>query len=78
MRVEVIDEGEGIPADELPTIWDRYQKSSKSFSRSLTSTGLGLAIVKAIADSLHARYGVESEVGNGSAFWFELRNTYEI
>ena len=78
VRVEIIDEGEGIPAEELNGIWDRYQKSSKSFSRSLTSTGLGLAIVKAIADSLHAGYGVQSELHKGSVFWFELRNTYEI
>ncbi|MCR5795491.1 MAG: HAMP domain-containing histidine kinase [Solobacterium sp.] len=78
VRVEIIDEGEGIPEEELPGIWDRYQKSSKSFSRSLTSTGLGLAIVKAIADSLHAGYGVQSELHKGSVFWFELRNTYEI
>ncbi|MGN1389126.1 MAG: ATP-binding protein, partial [Bulleidia sp.] len=76
-RVEVIDEGEGISKEELPYIWDRYQKSSRSFSRSMTSTGLGLAIVKAILDTHHARYGVESEVGKGSMFWFELPQPQE-
>ncbi len=74
-RVEVQDEGEGIEAADLETIWDRYQKSSRSFSRTLTSTGLGLAIVKAIIDSHKGTYGVESVPGEGSTFWFELRKT---
>ena len=43
----------------------------------MTSTGLGLAIVKAIADTHHAKYGVKSEVGKGSIFWFELGKTDE-
>ena len=70
--MEVEDEGEGIAESELPYIWDRYQKSSRSFSRSMTSTGLGLAIVKAILDTHKARYGVSSTLGSGSLFWFEL------
>ncbi len=78
VRVEVQDEGDGIPEDELPLIWDRYQKSSRSFSRSMTSTGLGLSIVRAILDSHHARYGVESKVGEGSLFWFELQSPKEV
>ncbi len=77
IRVEIIDEGEGIPEDEIEQIWNRYQKSSKSFSRTLTSTGLGLAIVKAILERHGANYGVTSHVGAGSTFWFELRGNYE-
>ena len=77
IRVEGSDEGEGISKEELPYIWDRYQKSSKSFSRNQTSTGLGLAIVKAILDSHGALYGVDTEKGKGSTFWFELRETHE-
>lgn len=77
VRVEVEDEGEGIDEKDLPNIWDRYQKSSHSFSRSMTSTGLGLAIVKGIADAHHAAYGVESEKGKGSVFWLELSETHE-
>ena len=72
VRVEVEDEGEGIAESELPYIWDRYQNSSRSFSRSMTSTGLGLAIVKAILDTHKAKYGVSSTLGSGSLFWFEL------
>ena len=72
IRVEIEDEGEGISHDDLPYIWDRYQKSSSSFSRSMTNTGLGLAIVKAILDSHGSEYGVRSKPGEGSLFWFEL------
>ena len=77
VRLEVIDEGEGIDPQDLPYIWDRYQKSSHSFSRSMTSTGLGLSIVKAIAESHGAAYGVESEPDKGSTFWLELKETHE-
>lgn len=77
IRVEVQDEGEGIAKEDLPLIWNRYQKASRSFCRSKDSTGLGLAIVKAILDTHHAEYGVQSELGQGSLFWFELRQTHE-
>lgn len=77
IHFEVQDEGEGIPPEELPLIWNRYQKSSRSFSRSLTSTGLGLSIVKAIADAHHGTCGATSTLGKGSTFWFELKETHE-
>lgn len=77
MHFEVKDEGEGIPKEELPYIWDRYQKSSRTFRRNMTSTGLGLSIVKTIADTYDARVGVDTEVNQGSIFYFELRETHE-
>jgi two-component system sensor histidine kinase ArlS len=77
VRVEVSDEGEGIEEKDLPYIWDRYQKSSRSFSRSMTSTGLGLSIAKGILDAHHAQYGVRSKIGEGSTFWFELTQPEE-
>lgn len=77
VHFEVQDEGEGIAPEDLPLIWNRYQKSSRSFSRSLTSTGLGLSIVKAIADVHHGKCGADSEQGKGSTFWFEIKETHE-
>ncbi|MBQ1445636.1 MAG: HAMP domain-containing histidine kinase, partial [Solobacterium sp.] len=71
------DEGEGIAESEIPYIWDRYQKTSRSFSRTLTNTGLGLAIVKAVLDTHGAKYGVESKEGQGAMFWFEMTNPQE-
>ena len=77
VRIEVEDQGEGIDESEIPYIWNRYQKSSRSFSRSQTSTGLGLAIVKAIADSHGFAYGVQSKKGEGSLFYMEMVETHE-
>ena len=72
VRVEIQDRGEGIPADKLPYIWDRYYKVDKAHRRAQVGTGLGLSIVKNILDLHGGRYGVVSEVGRGSTFWFEL------
>lgn len=72
VRIEVEDRGEGIPEEEIPFIWDRYYKSSRTFQRNMKSTGLGLAIVKSIAETMHASYGVKSQVDKGSVFWFEF------
>ena len=72
VRIEIRDTGEGIPADKLPYIWDRYYKVDKEHRRAQVGTGLGLSIVKNILDLHGGRYGVASEVGQGSTFWFEL------
>ena len=78
VRLEVEDEGEGISEKELPYIWDRYHKSSRSFSRSMTSSGLGLAIVKGIADAHHAKIGVTTKEGEGSTFFIELKENHDV
>ncbi|MBR2742985.1 MAG: two-component sensor histidine kinase [Clostridia bacterium] len=72
VRIEVTDSGEGIAPENLPYIWDRYYKVDKTHKRAHIGTGLGLSIVKHIFEQHGARYGVESEVGKGSTFWFEL------
>ena len=77
VRLEVIDNGSGISEEALPYIWDRYYKVDKNFNRSVNSTGLGLAIAKAILEAHNAKYGVESTVGEGSTFWFELSKDYD-
>lgn len=72
VKIEVTDNGEGIPADRLEYIWDRYYKVDKQHKRGVIGTGLGLSIVKSILDSHGAHYGVRSALGKGSTFWFEL------
>ena len=72
VRIEISDTGQGIPEEQLPLIWDRYYKIDKKHKRAAIGTGLGLSIVKAILEMHHANYGVSSEPGTGSTFWFEL------
>jgi len=72
VRISIMDEGEGIAEEELPFIWDRYYKSSKKHKRAVTGTGLGLSIVSKIVDLHGGIYGVTSQLGKGSTFWFKL------
>lgn len=73
VRVSIIDTGEGISEDKLPLVWDRYYKIDKVHKRAILGTGLGLSIVKNILMLHNSRFGVSSEVGKGSIFWFELK-----
>lgn len=75
-RISVIDFGEGIAKENLPKIWERYYKVDKEHKRAQVGTGLGLSIVKSIFDLHNMRYGVTSEIGKGSTFWFELPCTF--
>lgn len=73
VKVEVIDSGEGINAEELPYIWEHYYKVDKEHKRPIIGTGLGLSIVKKIAEIHSGTYGVKSDIGKGSSFWFQLK-----
>lgn len=70
--LEIIDHGNGIPADKLPYIWDRYYKIDSVHYRGIGGSGIGLSIVKEILELHNAKYGVKSSEGNGSCFYFEL------
>ncbi len=65
-EVRVADDGPGIPAEDLPHVFDRFWKSRSR------GTGLGLAIVRGIVDAHGGRVWVESRVGEGSTFAFTL------
>lgn len=69
-RVEVQDHGPGIAKEDLPRIFDRYYRSRSDSGK--VGTGLGLSITKAILQSHGADFGVDSELGKGSTFWFTL------
>ena len=73
VRISVIDSGEGISEENLPLIWDRYYKIDKVHKRAINGTGLGLSIVKNILLLHGSRFGVSSEIGVGSTFWFEFK-----
>ena len=72
LRCEVRDKGIGIAEEDIPNIWNRYERASTRGARSKQGTGLGLSIAKEILDRHGAKYGVTSKVGEGSTFWFAL------
>lgn len=72
VRVEVADEGEGIPAEDLPYIYERYYRTSLREREERIGTGLGLAIVRSILLEHRSDCYAKSSLGNGSVFWFEL------
>lgn len=67
----VTDSGEGISEENKALIWDRYYRA-KEHKRNIAGSGLGLSIVKKVLEAHNASYGVESEVGKGSKFWYAL------
>ena len=73
VRVSVTDSGVGIAPDQIPLIWDRYYKIDKVHRRAMIGTGLGVSFVKQILEAHRTTYGVESKLGEGSTFWFEMR-----
>ncbi|MEG0315022.1 MAG: HAMP domain-containing sensor histidine kinase [Erysipelotrichaceae bacterium] len=72
VKIEVIDKGNGIEEDQLEHIWDRYYKSKSNHKRSCVGSGLGLSIVKSIMNLHGTNFGVKTEVGVGSSFYFYL------
>ncbi|MDO4493406.1 MAG: HAMP domain-containing sensor histidine kinase [Clostridia bacterium] len=72
--IAVEDDGPGIPADDLPHVFERFYRSDKARDRS--GTGLGLAIVKQIAELHHGTASVESAEGKGSVFTVRLPVRY--
>ena len=69
VQFEVRDDGEGIPAEFLARVFDRFFRVP---GRETRGTGLGLAIAREIVQAHGGRIGVESEPGRGSRFWFTL------
>jgi Amt family ammonium transporter len=69
---QVRDEGRGIPADKLETVFERFQQVEASDFREKGGAGLGLAICRSIVDGLGGRIWVESTPGQGSSFFVAL------
>ncbi len=72
VRVEVQDSGSGIPAGDLPHVFERFWRAENAQARGQGGAGLGLAIAKQWVEAHGGQIGVTSQAGRGSTFWFIL------
>jgi signal transduction histidine kinase len=72
VAITVADDGPGIPARDLPHIFEPFYRGADVVSRQIHGSGLGLSLVRRIMDELGGSVTVESEPGRGSAFTLHL------
>ncbi len=72
IRFNITDNRPGIPDSELPKLFQKFRQLDSSDTRKSEGTGLGLAVSKALVEQHGGHIGVQSKVGFGSTFWFEL------
>jgi signal transduction histidine kinase len=72
LEISIKDTGEGIPAKDLPNVFERFYRVDKSRTRATGGAGLGLAIVKSLVEAHGGKIEVQSEEGKGSRFSFTL------
>jgi len=72
VKVSVTDTGEGIPAEDLPNIFERFYRVDKSRARATGGSGLGLTIAKRLVEAHGGKIEAQSELGKGSCFSFTL------
>lgn len=66
----IIDHGRGIAESEKDKIWERYYTDHHNHVRNVVGTGIGLHIVRVVLEKHNFKYGVDSEIGKGSRFYF--------
>lgn len=72
VQLYVRDTGPGIPADDLPHLFQKFYRVDNSATRTIGGTGLGLFITRKIVELYEGRIWVESELGKGSTFYINL------
>jgi signal transduction histidine kinase len=78
-RVEVRDHGPGIPAEEIPRLFQEFSRVQRSAGpEHPASSGLGLSITRKILESHRGRVGVDSKPGQGTTFWMEIPSADQV
>ena len=72
VEISVADNGEGIPEEDLPNIFERFYRVDRSRARATGGSGLGLTIAKYLIEAHGGKIWVQSELGKGSCFSFTL------
>lgn len=72
VRLSVSDHGPGIARSDVPKLFQKFHQLDASDTRARGGSGLGLVIAKTLVEAHHGHIGVDSEVGRGSTFYFEL------
>ncbi len=75
IKIDIIDNGIGIPENEIANIFDRFYRAKNS-GQNIKGTGIGLSIVKTIIDHHDAKITVESTIGTGTTFHITMKATY--
>lgn len=71
VRITVIDQGQGISKDKLSQVFIPFDRLGAE-KTTIKGTGIGLVVTKHLIEIMHGKIGVESELGKGTQFWFEL------
>ena len=72
LHFEIEDNGVGISKKKQKSIFDSFSQASLQINRKFGGTGLGLSIVKSLLELMGSRIQLESQLGKGSKFWFDL------
>ncbi|HIQ04861.1 MAG TPA: ATP-binding protein [Anaerolineae bacterium] len=76
--VTISDTGIGIAPEELPRLFNRFQRSAEATRRAIRGTGLGLHIARKLVEAHGGFIGAQSQLGQGSTFWVALPARREV